>query len=102
MEDDSKIEPQVGMGCTWSVGSDRFAGTIVRLVGKGTVLVQEDRAVNGATWPDQRWCFSPDPDGCVLTFVLRKNGRYVLKGEGMRSRRDLRVGYRSKYVDPHF
>lgn len=98
------ITAKVGEGVTMLYFSDRHAGTIIDVSPSGkTVRVQRDTAtlLNGpdSGEPDalvfhaggfcghmtgvQRYAYAPDPDGAIYTFTLRKNGRYVRKGESV-------------------
>jgi hypothetical protein len=98
--------PEVGMGATMLLHSDRHAYTIVGVehfksgARKGqvrTVYATRDQAVrvdtNGMS-ESQEWVFLPANDGIVSRFTLKKNGRYTDKGGAT-----LAVGYRSEYYD---
>jgi hypothetical protein len=115
------IVPTVGMGATWNGYSDRYAGTIVKITPK-SIQVQEDKAelLNGpkSGEPDamhfesggfcghmsgeQRYAYSPDPEGEIVTFTLRDNGHWVKSKTPARSGPRLRVGTRSKHHDYNF
>jgi hypothetical protein len=91
--------PQVGMGVTMTSWTDRYAGTIIKVTPK-TITVQYDRAkiVSGSTLSeDQTYEYTPDPDGSILVFRLRKNGQWRNLG-GM----GLLIGHRNSYRDPTF
>lgn len=100
--------PQVGMGATILMWTDRHAATIAKVeefksgARKGIVRaihVQEDKAIrvdtNGMS-ESQEYRFEPQPENPTLIFRLRKNGAY--KGPGGQ----LRIGERSKYHDYSF
>lgn len=99
------IKPQVGMGATIGHWTDRTACTIIGVSASGReVRVREDNAKridkNGMS-ECQDYEYSPNLDGCVSTFTLRKNGRYVQKGSDMRGT-SLWVGHRRQYYDYSF
>lgn len=95
--------PEVGMGATVLMFSDRYAATIVEVLDKGKTLVtQEDTATrtdkNGQS-EDQQYTYAPNPNAAKGTYTLRKNGTYVRQGESMKSGTILRVGVRDHYYD---
>jgi hypothetical protein len=99
------ITPKVGMGATIVHWTDRTACTIISISTSGReVRVQQDHAKrvdkNGMS-ECQNYEYSPDPDGSVSTFTLRKNGRYIEKGAPMRSN-GLAIGHRRQYHDYSF
>lgn len=99
------IKPQVGMGATICHWTDRTACTIISVSTSGReVRVQYDHAKridkNGMS-ECQDYEYSPNPEGCVSTFTLRKNGRFVEKGSDMRGT-GLGVGFRNQYYDYSF
>jgi hypothetical protein len=67
-----------GDGVTWSVGSDRYTGTVVRIATNGkTVDVVEDHAEllnpdEAARGGGQIYKYTPGNPKNVLTFTLRK------------------------------
>lgn len=99
-----QIVPEVGMGATILMYSDRHAATIIE-VNKNTVVVQRDFAVrsdhNGMS-DAQDYSHSPNPDGIKETFTLRNNGRWVSKGSGMRNGPSLLIGKRDHHHDFSF
>ena len=106
MMDNSKpAEPTVGMGATLLLWSDRHAGTIVEVSKNGKMIKwQRDKAVaefKGMT-DSQSYSYEPDPHAQIETFTLRKNGRWVKSGYGMRQGGTLSVGHRSEYYDFSF
>lgn len=97
--------PEVGDGATFLHWSDRSPGTVVEVVSSKEIVVQADnyKLVNGSTLSEsQNYEFSPNPDGAKRTFTLRKNGRWVSKGSGMKSGSTVAVGFRDAYYDPTF
>ena len=115
------VTPTVGMGATWNGYSDRYAGTIVKVTPK-TIQVQEDAAelLNGFksgesdaltfhaggfcghTEGVQRYTYTPDPAGEIVTFTLRGNGHWVKSKTPARSGPRLRIGTRDKHHDYNF
>lgn len=99
------ITPEIGMGATICVGSDRYAGTIVNVNKTGkTIHFQYDDSyvVFGNIYSgDVRYTYTRNPHASIVVFTLRKNGRYKEKGASMNSGRSLIVGIRDEYCDPH-
>ena len=94
----------VGDGATACYWSDRRAGTIVSVSKNGkTVEWQEDKSIrtdeNGMS-DSQTYRYERDEDGMTRTFTLRKNGRWIAKGESMSGLR-LSAG-RHTYFDYSF
>lgn len=106
----SGVAPEVGMGATILLWTDRQAGTIVGcdFMQDGRVkkvYVQRDKVVRTdergmSDW--QEWDYSPDPDGVIEEFRLvtrgRRKGDYVAVGGTAR----LLVGIRDHYHDYSF
>lgn len=91
---------KVGDGATYSIGSDRYPCTVVDRT-PARVKVQHDDAkfIGGnAMSESQQYEFTPNPNGGIMTFTLRKDGSWRQVGRG--------GGYlspgRSKYLDPSF
>lgn len=95
--------PSVGDGATYSVGSDRYAGTVIEVSKSGhRVVVQNDIAVAKHDNPyteSQEYEYSPDPNGRIKVFTRRKNGIYRVQGWKHGA---CWFGYRAQYEDPHF
>lgn len=102
-------QPEVGMGATILMWSDRHAATI-RLIDRfktgaragqvKAVWVTRDEAVrvdaNGLS-ENQTWEFLPNPNAPYRKFTLRKSGRFEDAGGTT-----LAIGYRDEHMDPHF
>lgn len=108
--------PEVGMGATVLMHSDRRAATIIEIlkVGQSTILtVQNDNAtrVSGSAHDGSaRYEFSRNPRGSTRHFRAKlpdgrwqevmqnpETGRWIqIGGTG------LRIGERDHYIDPHF
>lgn len=101
-----RIEPEVGMAATISVGSDSYPATIVEVSSnRKTIKVQKDDAVrtdtNGFS-ESQTYEYSRNIFAHKDTFTLRKNGRWIRKGFDMNSGTPIWIGHRRKYWDPSF
>ena len=99
-------EPKVGMGATLVVGSDRYPYTII--------IVSENKKTIWAT-PDgykptsrhdyygtQDYIYTTVINATAEEFTLRKNGRWVKKGESLHTGLGLHIGERRAYQDPSF
>jgi len=101
--------PVVGMGCTVSMYSDRYAATIVEVIRKGIapcgVVIQRDMATrtdcNGLS-ESQEYSYEMKPQAQKETYSRRKNGTYVKVGEGVSEGTKLIIGQRLHYIDPCF
>jgi hypothetical protein len=99
--------PQVGMGATVLLYTDRHAATIVAVERHGTrVVIQRDVATrtdsNGAFTESQAYSYRPNPNGQREAYTLRKNGAWVREGDPMKSGERLSIGHRSEYYDFSF
>jgi hypothetical protein len=96
--------PVVGLGVTVQIGSDRYAGTIVKVSPSGHKFeFQRDRAKptkNSNYYGTQRHIFVPDESAEIEVATRRKDGRYRLKG--CDNYGTVYVGKRDAYTDPHF
>lgn len=91
-----------GMGATYSIGSDRYAVTVVAVSPTGRkVTTRDDRATrldkNGMS-EDQSYAYERDPRGEERTFYRDAGGRYGNKTHGGR----LALGVRQAYHDYSF
>ena len=101
--------PVIGMGATYCIGSDRYAGTIVYVSASGrSVFFQKDHAINIAP-PEERclggsqeYRYEPNIHADVEVYTLRKNGRWIQKGCGLVGYGHLSLGKRNHYMDPSF
>lgn len=103
------VTPEVGMGATVIMYSDRHAATIVRIRYIGSIAqricVRKDRSIrtDAHGMSDcQSYRYELDPLAHVRTFSLRKNGRYVEEGSDMKNGTVLMVGERNTYHDYGF
>jgi hypothetical protein len=94
--------PEVGMDATELFVTDRYATKIVAVAPSGKQLT---------TWDGKRlkgWVFDPESGELVwdespaeVVWTLRKNGRWVTKGQPMNGT-GLLVGVSNDYRDPSF
>ena len=94
-----KLPPAVGMGATYSVGSDRYAVTIIEVSKSGKQIVVQDDIMkridtNGMS-EMQEYEYTPNPQGSTRKFYLNKSGRWQ---ESKGSAR-LTVGFRRAYYN---
>lgn len=100
------VKPEIGMGATMLGWSDRHACTITAISPSGkSIEVKQDIATridkNGMS-ELQEYSYEPDPNTKPVTFTLRKNGKWVLKGSSMNAGTHLLVGKRDQYYDYSF
>lgn len=98
--------PEVGMGATIVMYSDRYAATITYVGKKGAlVIVKRDHAKrtddNGMS-ECQSYEYSPDKDAGPRIFTLRKSGRWVEQGQPSKNGTGLSIGRRREYHDFSF
>lgn len=93
MEFIKPFDPQPGDRCTYSIGSDRYAVTVVKRT-LLSVTTSDDRARQvGHYCGAQRWISATDQKGQVRTFTKRKDGRWLMKG--------MKCGLLGRGSDPH-
>lgn len=93
------LEPQIGMGVTGYLWSDRIACTVIKITAKNRITVQRDDctfepfpsgyAIEGS--------YTPNPNGQTYNLIRTKRG---WKEIGTETRFNL--GVRAEYRDPHF
>jgi hypothetical protein len=102
----TKLEPEVGMGATVVMWSDRYAATIVEVSkDKKSVVIQEDnadRTDNRGMCDSQEYSYSPNPEASKQTFTLRKNGRWVREGEPLKNGTSILINVRVHHYDYSF
>jgi len=114
--------PKVGMGATMFVGSDRYPMVVVKVLSKKTVEVAhvsnefmnkfytDDNGI--MTLPkeylnkiielgNEKYDFGKSYYAGI-TYTLRKNGRWMPKGENLWGTSSVRFGYADEYMDPCF
>lgn len=109
------VRPEVGMGVTGTLWTDREALTIIRVSPSGkTFWAQKDRATLSPDWKpeiipggfaghcvnnsSQKWTYEPNPSGPVHRFTLCKDGHW----SSPRYRKCVRIGVRSAFHDYNF
>jgi hypothetical protein len=102
----TKLEPEVGMGATVVMWSDRHAATIIEVSkDKKSVVIQEDnvdRIDNRGMCDWQEYSYSRNPNVKKQTYTLRKNKRWVCKGEPMKNGTGILINVRDHYYDYSF
>lgn len=106
------ITPEVGMGATYAVGSDRYVCTIVEVLRfksgdrkgqiRGVVAQDDDvRVVSGSEQDGSAtYEYMQNPQATKDTYLWNaRTGRFVLKGS---SYVRLGLGHRSYHRDPSF
>lgn len=98
--------PEVGMGATVLMWTDRHAATITEVSKSGkAITIQRDvakRTDNLGMSDAQSYEYTPNPDADKQVFTLRKNGAWVRKGQSMKNGERLGIGYRNEYYDFSF
>lgn len=105
MEGSKQPTPEVGMGVTECCWSDRHAYTIVEVVTDKLIVVQRDKVKrtdqNGMS-ESQQYSYEADPEGAKVEVTLRKNGKWITKGEGLKNGTGWLIGSRREYHDYSF
>ena len=101
------MTPEVGMGATVTIWTDRYPATVERVSPSGKVVwLRRDRYVLVAgSYMDehQEYLIEPDPAGSVERASLRKNGRWKMAGVRTRAPGGtVSFGHQSAYSDPSF
>lgn len=101
------MEPQIGMGATLGVGSDRYPYTIVEVSkSKKRIGVRRDNYTRldgrGPYTENQEYEYHQTQGAAEEYYTLRENGRWVREGESMRGGSSMGIGQRRYYQDPHF
>ena len=96
LEHSTSPTPEVGMGATIHLWSDRLAATVTKVVSDKTVEITEDRVTE---WKDHYGVsFEPNPHGRRYTVRKGKNGTW----KALRTREGVTLGTRAAYRDPSF
>lgn len=106
MRDGNTKTPEEGMDATIVYWTDRRAARVVavsssqkRVTVKGMMATARHKGLTEA----QDWLLTPPrPETSEETYSLRKNGRWILVGQGQDSGRSLLLGYAEHYIDPTF
>jgi hypothetical protein len=101
METSTMPKPEIGMGATVTMFSDRYPATVVAVSESGkTLTIQFDKyaRVDGNGMSDcQQYTYEADPNGVTAQFRLTKNGWKRLNCSDR-----LLLNYRERYFDFSF
>ena len=78
MEGAQEIVPEIGMGATELMWSDRYPYTVVEIVSKNRIKVQEDIYTMQSNGDYE---FKSNLDGVIKTLIKTSHGWKVLKGQ---------------------
>ena len=104
MSNQEELQPEIGMGATIVMWSDRAPATVVEVNGN-KILVQHDnweRVDNNGMSDAQEYVYSPNPTAGKIEFSKRKNGKWVAVGQPQKGGITLALGFRSRYYDFSF
>lgn len=97
-----QVIPVEGMGATYSIGSDRYAYTVVKVLSPKRIWVQADITHQvGSFYGTQSYVCEPNPSAPVREFSLRKDGTWREKGQ-YDPYGTLELGIRHTELDPGF
>lgn len=111
MEASRTPEPEVGMGATICMYSDRHAATITEVLryksgakagqvrGVKTRPCRATRTDSNGMSDAQSYEYEEMPDAPETEWTLRKDGRFIRKGEQYTT---LAIGFRDEYYDYSF
>jgi hypothetical protein len=101
MTEQTQVVPQVGMGVTYGVGSDRYAGTITRVTASGKTFwwkMDDYKLIEGNGMSEQQvYEYSPRENAQERVARALRNGK-GFQSNGCR----IGVGFRRTYLDPSF
>ena len=104
----TSVQPAIVLyqGATVLHWTDRSAGTIIQISENAKELIwQKDiakRSDNNGMSESQTYEYTRNENGEIIVFTLRKNGRWIRKGQTMRNGTVLSIGHRSEYYDYSF
>jgi hypothetical protein len=97
MEGATEIKPEVGMGATELMHSDREPYTIVEIKSANRILVQRDdykRIDNNGMSESQQYEYTPNQKASKVELIKTKYGWKQFKGSTRYA-----IGYRNRYYD---
>lgn len=98
-------EFQIGQGCTYHIGSDRYPYTLVEILTSNRVVLQRDnytRTDKNGISENQTYSFEPDPLAIRIVVSRRKDGRWRRQGEKSGGSGFFTLKGRNAYSDPSF
>jgi len=99
------VTPVEGMGATYFVGSDRYPFHVKTVISPREVVLQSAthrRTDNNGLSESQDYEIVPNDNGRTITVTLRKNGRWIEKGQKLRNWGTYLLGSAQAYSDPSF
>lgn len=112
MSNTETITPEVGTLATTGYGSDCYPAIVTAVSASGRkitvhraryeVLPGVDVRMNWASAKEGTLLISGPSDGRGDVYTLRKNGRWVRKGDPMRNGGGISLGDARYHQDPHF
>ena len=100
MESCAQPVPEIGMGATECMWSDRHAFTVIKIKSKTRILVQRDKATridNNGMSDCQTYKYEADPKGVVYELIKTKRGWKILGGGSY-----FLLGVRDEHFDYSF
>ena len=115
----NQIKPEVGMGATEYLVTDRNPYTIIEVMSEKRIKVQADnfKVIKGGEHDGSaEYEYSRNSNGAIVTIAKAKNGRWYTAGRtiqcgngesyfqpgGMKHGILFALGNRRRYYDPHF
>jgi hypothetical protein len=93
--------PEVGMGATKIMWTDRHPFTVVEVVNERRLVLQADkyfRTDGGGMSDSQEYAYQSDPDGVKVEVTKRKDGSWRVRGGDQL----FSIGERSAHFDYNF
>jgi hypothetical protein len=98
--------PEVGIGVTYDNGRDRYPFTVIEVVNRSKLVVQQDNSklISGSAQSEtQEYEFERNPEHSnVVTITRRKDGSWRQVGKRASEGGVYFLGYRDKNLDPTF
>ena len=94
--------PEIGMGLTYSIGSDAYPATVTKVSESGkTIWFQDDdykRTDKNGLSESQEYEYSRNTSNRTQKATLRSDGSFKIS----KSQFTIHLGTRNAYRDPHF
>ena len=98
--------PEVGMGCTECLWSDRYPYEVIEVKDARHCTVRELDAIVVSGYTNDgsaEYRYESNPNGRTKTLFLTNKGRWVEKvGRSWKGSSGWAIGYAEKYYDPSF